>query len=310
MTICFAWLQSNPRQVSADPSPAPTCSKNSPSLHGALSNSQHNLQPLMLGGEPGRMDGSAERLAAWVGKGSAVAATAAAGEDGAAEQVSPPAAHAPSVGDGSENGGSEAEAGARASEPSAASIAVLGSEESEMGRYERRAPHQRSLATPRRTLWVLKSCSEAMQALRSLLCQLQATVTCEGWSACGTLKSNTYGNLSQLSDHMPHLGRNENEAYCLRWFACGDPAKDPFRLAHQAGALGAGPEAGGARVGGRRGGRRGRRRSRPRVPAPHAAPALRGGFRACTLTRHNTLSTRAGTAWNISSLNVSEQQPI
>lgn len=88
------------------------------------------------------MDGFAERVAAWVGKGSAVKAAAAAGEDGASNQASTPGVHAPQVGDGSEHGASDAEEDAQALESSAASIAVLGSEEGEMGRSERRAPHQ------------------------------------------------------------------------------------------------------------------------------------------------------------------------
>ena len=88
------------------------------------------------------MDGFAARVAACAGKGSAVAAAAAAREDGAPEQASPPAVHAPQVGGGSGQRASGAGAGAQAAEPSAASLAVLGSEEGEMGRSERRAPRQ------------------------------------------------------------------------------------------------------------------------------------------------------------------------
>ena len=111
------------------------------------------------------MDGFAERVAAWVGKGSVVAAAAAAGEDGAPEQASTPASHTPQVGNGVGQGASGAEAGAQAPEPTAASIAVLGSEEGEMGRSERRAPHQGSFRGC--AAWVLNICSEAMHALCS-----------------------------------------------------------------------------------------------------------------------------------------------
>ncbi|KAK9826814.1 hypothetical protein WJX81_003825 [Elliptochloris bilobata] len=80
-------------------------------------------------GDGVRVDGFVERVAAWVGKGSTVTPTAAAGERGA----TPDHAHQEAV--DSQREGSVA--GSEASESSMASIAVLGSEEGEVESSER-----------------------------------------------------------------------------------------------------------------------------------------------------------------------------
>ena len=123
------------------------------------------------------MDGFAERVAAWVGKGSTVKAAAVAGENGAPEQASEPM-RAPQGGDGDAHGASDAsqEAVLQALQSTAASIAVLGSEEGEMESSERRAPHNGVSQQFRIcTSWGPGVCAHALRAAHCPACQLQAT---------------------------------------------------------------------------------------------------------------------------------------